>query len=91
MSLGYELVVFDKFIMFIKFIRAWQIRNRASPGCQRSNPIAALGGWTEPVWQIGPVFACYHEMRWHCKQNKGLSWISFEISGCDSEHSIHAA
>jgi hypothetical protein len=29
MSLGHELVVFDKFIMFIKFIRPWQICNEA--------------------------------------------------------------
>jgi len=36
MSLEYELVVFDKFIKFIKFISAWQI-------CNEKDPSATLG------------------------------------------------
>src|SRR5881398_1485150 len=53
MSLEYELVTFASSFMYIKFISAWPICNQASFVCQRSHPIAALGGWTARYWKTG--------------------------------------
>ena len=54
-SLGYELVVFCMFIKFTKFIEqqlpavSCQLSVKAGSNCQRSDPIAALSGWTGDV------------------------------------------
>jgi hypothetical protein len=52
-------------------------------GCQRADPIAALGGWTGGFFEDHLYCACYIALKFPVKQNKGLSWKSFEISESD--------